>query len=198
MAQFANRVRQVERLKAEKVRTTKFSKKKTSYVKVNNIGNSSDSEYECVEENEVNVAELKSGRLYTCKLLQPSNGKNPIEPKNKNKNPSTYTFDITKCDKKFDLLVTYGEIVVPKGTKVPLLEQRKKKGFCKFQSFLDHNTSQCVLFRDPVQNALKDGKLKFADKQKPHTKEDNETKNDVFFVELVDIMVVDTITSTGG
>lgn len=45
---------------------------------------------------------------------------------------------------------------------------------------------------------MKDGKLKFVDKQKPHLKEDNETKNDVFFVELVDIIVVDTITSTGG
>lgn len=60
MAQLADRVRQVERLKAEKARTSKFSKKKVAYVEVDNIKNSSDSEYEYVEENEINVDELKS------------------------------------------------------------------------------------------------------------------------------------------
>lgn len=42
MAQLADRVRQVKRLKAEKVRTSKFSQKKVAYVEVNNMGNSSD------------------------------------------------------------------------------------------------------------------------------------------------------------
>lgn len=61
MAQLADRVRQVKRLKAEKARTSKFSKKKVAYVEVENIENSSESEYEYVKENEVNVAELKFG-----------------------------------------------------------------------------------------------------------------------------------------
>lgn len=42
-----------------------------------------------------------------------------------------------------------------------------------------------------MQNALKDGRLKFADKQKPHSEEENETKINAFFVEPVDIMVVE-------
>lgn len=45
-----------------------------------------------------------------CKLLTPSNGKNPIEPKKSEKIPKkTCTFDVTKCDDIFDLLVVDGK-----------------------------------------------------------------------------------------
>ena len=47
---------------------------------------------------------------------------------------------------------------------MPPLEQRKKRGFCKYHNFLDHKTSQYFLFRDLVQGAIKEGRLKFADK----------------------------------
>lgn len=52
--------------------------------------------------------ELKPGPPYECKLLKPSNKKNHVEP-NKNDKfvAKTYTFDITKCDKIFDLLVIW-------------------------------------------------------------------------------------------
>lgn len=129
MTQLYDRVRQVKWLKVELVRTSKFSKKKVDYVEVDNQGNSSDSEYEYVEENEVNMAKLKPGSPYTYNLLKPSNGKNPAEPKNKKLVARTYTYDVTKCDKIFDLLVVDGKIVVPKVEKVPPLEQRKKKRF---------------------------------------------------------------------
>lgn len=150
----ADRVRQFERLKAEKVRTSKFTKKKVAYVEMENIGNSSDSEYEYVEENEVNRAELKSRSPYTYKLLKPSNRKNPVEPKNENLSSRTYTFDVTKSDEIFDLLVIDEQIVIPKGTKVHPFEQRKKKVFCKFHNFWGHNTSQCVLLRGFIAYAL--------------------------------------------
>lgn len=49
-----------------------------------------------------------------CKLLTPSNGKNPIEPEKSDKFPKkTYTFDVTKCDEIFNLLVADGQILVP-------------------------------------------------------------------------------------
>ena len=35
-----------------------------------------------MEEGEVNVAELKAGPLYACKLIRPSKGKTIEEPKN--------------------------------------------------------------------------------------------------------------------
>lgn len=87
------------------------------------------------------MVELKHEPPYTCKLLKPSNGKNPVEPKREKFITNTYTFDVTKCDKIFDLLVSDGQIVIPKGLKAPPLEQRKKKGFCKFHNFIGYKTS---------------------------------------------------------
>ena len=60
-----------------------------------------------------------------------------------------------------------GQVIVPKGLKTPPLDIRKKKGFYKYHNFLGHKTSQCVLFRDLVQDAIKEGRLKFGDKPKP-------------------------------
>jgi hypothetical protein len=82
------------------------------------------------------LAELKPGPPYVCKLLKPSNGKNLVEPKNEKFISKSYTFDITKCDEIFDLLVTDGQIIVPKGLKLPPIEQRKKKVIVSFIIFL--------------------------------------------------------------
>ncbi|KAH1247616.1 hypothetical protein GmHk_06G017478 [Glycine max] len=167
MAQLADRVRQLERLKAEKARNFKFHKKeKVAYVETNDSDQEFDIIYEDIEDNEVDLAELKPGPPYVCKLLRPSNGKNPVEPKNDKFVSKTYTFDITKCDEIFDLLVTDGQVIVPKGLKVPPIEQQKKRGYCKFHNFLGHKTSRCVLFRDLVQKALNEGRLKFGEKPK--------------------------------
>ena len=73
---------------------------------------------------------------YTCQMLRPSDGRNPIEAKNDKYVPKTYTFDVTKCDEIFDLLVTGGQVVVPDRLKIPPLEQRKKRGLCKYHNFL--------------------------------------------------------------
>lgn len=86
-----------------------------------------------------------------CKLLTPANGKIPSEREKNDKFPKkTYTFDLTKCDEILDLLVAYGQVPVPPGVKLPPLEQRKKRGFCKYHNFLRHKSSQCFLFRDLV------------------------------------------------
>ncbi|KAK2450508.1 hypothetical protein QL285_009621 [Trifolium repens] len=115
IAQLADRVRQVERLRAEKVRNSKFHKKeKVAYIETYESENEFDDGQDYMENSEVNIAELKPGPPYTCKMLKPSNGNNPVEPKNDRFVSKTYTFDITKCDEIFDLLVTDGQIIVPK------------------------------------------------------------------------------------
>lgn len=89
-----------------------------------------------VEESEVDVAELKPGPPYSCKLLKPLNGKNHVETdKNDKLTTKFYTFNITKCDEIFDLLVTDGNIIMPPGLKTPPLEQRKKSGFVSTKIF---------------------------------------------------------------
>jgi len=78
MAQLVDRVRQVERLKAEKARTSRFPKKeKIAYIDTGDSDPNFDWGSDTVEDNEINLAELKDGPPYACKLLRPSNGKNP-------------------------------------------------------------------------------------------------------------------------
>ncbi|XP_040864998.1 uncharacterized protein [Glycine max] len=195
MAQLADRVRQLERLKAEKARNSKFHKKeKVAYVETNDSDQEFDIIYEDIEDNEVDLAELKPGPPYVCKLLRPSNGKNPVEPKNDKFVSKTYTFDITKCDEIFDLLVTDGQIVVPKGLKVPPIEQQKKRGYCKFHNFLGHKTSRCVLFRDLVQKALDEGRLKFGEKPKVvQANAETSKAAETLYAEPQEIMMVETM-----
>ncbi|XP_050889499.1 uncharacterized protein LOC127094751 [Lathyrus oleraceus] len=110
MAQLVDRVRQVEHLKAGKSRTNKYHKKeKVTYIEeddyISDVGD------DCSEEGEVSMAELKPGPPYMCKLLKPLNRKNPVETSNNDKFATRiYTFDITKCDEIFKLLVADGQI----------------------------------------------------------------------------------------
>ncbi|KEH41558.1 hypothetical protein MTR_1g052285 [Medicago truncatula] len=158
---------QVERLKAEKARRNRFPKKeKVAYVDTGDSDPEFDWGSDTVEDNEINLAELKDGPPYTCKLLRPSNGKNHEEPKNDKYPPKTYTFDVSKCEEIFDLLVTDGIILVPENMKLPPFERRKKRGFCKFHGVLGHNLSLCTRFRDSVHKALDEGRLKFGEKTK--------------------------------
>jgi hypothetical protein len=83
MAQLADRVRQVERLKAEKARASKYGVKREKVAYVDTNGNNQDFDvgWSLVEESEINIAELQPGPPFVCKLLKPSNRKNPEEPK---------------------------------------------------------------------------------------------------------------------
>ena len=158
MAQLVDRVRQVEVLKAEKARTGKFIKReKVSYVDTHDSDQEFDLSFDVVEDSEINLVQLKPSPPYTFKVLRPSNGKNPEEPKNEKYPSKAYTFDVTKGDETFDLLVNEGITIMPEGLKIPPIEQRKKRGFFKFHGYLGHNTSLCVSFRDSVQKALDEG-----------------------------------------
>ena len=80
MAQLADRVRQVERLKAEKAKATKTHRReRVAYVEMDDDDPETSSDPIYVEEGEMDLAELKQGPPYSCKLLVPSNGKNPVE-----------------------------------------------------------------------------------------------------------------------
>jgi len=106
MAQLADRVRHVERLKAEKARTHKhFRKEKVAYIASDESNHKFDITFGDVEIQEVDIAELKPGPPYTCESLRPSDGNNPIETSNERYVPKIYTFDVTKCDEIYDLLV---------------------------------------------------------------------------------------------
>ena len=105
--------------------------------------------------------------------------------------PRPILLTITKCDEIFDLLIADGQIVVPQGLKNPPLEQKKKRGFCKFHNFLGHKTSQCVLFRDLVQKALKDGRLRFGEKPKMKVDIDDLKVEEALYLKPLDFMMVE-------
>ena len=129
-------------------------------------------------------------------MLRPSDGRNPIEKQNDKYTPKIYTFDVTKCDEIFDLLVADDQVTVPNGLKIPPLEKRKKKGFCKYHNFLGHKTSHCVLFKDLVQRGLNEGRLNFGNKTKPQMQVDVDPLKDVdaMYAEVASCNVVEAIT----
>jgi len=57
------------------------------------------------------------------------------QKKNEKYVPKTNTFDVTKYDEIFDLLVADGQVVVPNGLKIPPLEQHKKEVFVNIVIF---------------------------------------------------------------
>jgi len=165
MAQLAERVRHVETLKAKKARTQKhFRKENVAYIESNESNQEFDIAFDDVRIEKVGIAELKVGPPYTSKSLRLSDGNSLVETSNERYVPKTYTVDVTKCDEIYDLLVADGQVVAPKDVKIPPLEQRQKRGFCKYHNFLGHNTSLCSLFRDLVKKGLKEGRLKFGNK----------------------------------
>ena len=83
MAQLADRVRHVERLKAKKARTQKhFRKEKVAFVASEESNQEFDIDFGDVEIKEVDTAELKPGPPYTCNSLRPSDGNNPVDTSN--------------------------------------------------------------------------------------------------------------------
>lgn len=124
MAQLADRVRQVEHLKAEKARESKNNRReKVVYVEMDEDSHEIYSDPIGFNESKIDLAELKQEPPYSCKVLAPSNGKNPVEIEKNDKFPKrTYTFDVTKCDEIFDLLVKDGQMIVPLDAKTPSLE----------------------------------------------------------------------------
>jgi hypothetical protein len=96
-------------------------------------------------------------------------------------------------------------MIVPKGLKLPPLEQRQKRGYCKFHGNFDHNMSRCVLFRDSMQKALAEGRMKFGDKPKQPMQVDVDPlkKADSMYLEIagmnmVEISEINPIMATDG
>ena len=127
MSQLPDKVRRIERLKAEKSKTGRYHKKeKISYIAVEGC---SSKDEDIIDRSEVNMAELKPEPPYACKVLKPLNGKNPYKAEKTDKYiVKTYTFDVSKCEEIFDMLVKDGQIIVSQGLKDPPSRTKVEKG----------------------------------------------------------------------
>lgn len=164
MSQLADRVRHLEHIRLEKVRHTKDKKGKVAFVEYDDTYPIYEADYISPSEVEVDLAELKLGPSYECKFLFPARGESVVE-KNTRFPIKTYSFDVSKCGEIFDLLVKDGQILVPPGAKLPPLEQRQKRGFCRYHNYLGHSNSKCVIFRDLVQKSLQEGRPEFSSRR---------------------------------
>jgi hypothetical protein len=73
------------------------------------------------------------------------------------------TFDVSKCDRLFDLLLWGGVIRLTKGYVIPNADILAKKTYCKWHDPYTHTTNECIYFQRQVQSVINDGRLTLGD-----------------------------------
>ncbi|XP_059658949.1 uncharacterized protein LOC132305302 [Cornus florida] len=119
---------------------------------------------------EVNVAELNIKKAYTCEALtKPKSATANLQAASGSKwkgadSSRSYSFDISKAEKIFDLLMADKQLIFTAGYKMSSASEIAEKEYCKFHNSWKHSTNNCVIFRNIVQKAIEDGRLKFPKK----------------------------------
>ena len=78
----------------------------------------------------------------------------------------SYNFDVTKSDKLFDFLLEREQIKLPTNHVMLPPNQLKNKKFYKFHNATSHSTNECRIFRQHIQRAIQQERLKFDTPQK--------------------------------
>ena len=78
----------------------------------------------------------------------------------------SYDFDVIKSDKLFDFLLEKGQIKLLDGHVMLPPDQWKNKKFCKFHNATSHSTNEYRIFRQHIERAIQQGRLKFDTPQK--------------------------------
>jgi hypothetical protein len=79
------------------------------------------------------------------------------------KDEMKFIFDVTKCDKLFDVLLQNKVIQLSENHVVPSAAQLAKGKYCKWHGTFSHMTNECNYFRRQVQAALNVGPLTLGD-----------------------------------
>jgi hypothetical protein len=95
-----------------------------------------------------------SHKPFSCSFLKPNIGR---------KEEMKYTFDVTKCDRLFDVLIQGGVIKLKEGHVISSMELIGKRKYCKWHDSYSHTTNECNYFRRQVQSALNYGWLTLDD-----------------------------------
>ena len=93
--------------------------------------------------------------------------KKPVSCPYGKREPEKFGFDITKADKIFDLLLAEGQLRLQPHHKIPSAEELKKMNYCKWHNATSHDTNDCKGFRQQIQIAIEQGRLKFEVLTKP-------------------------------
>ena len=87
--------------------------------------------------------------------------KKPISCPFGQKEPEKFTFNVTKADRIFDLLLQEGQIKLSPNHVIPSAEELKKIRYCKWHNATSHSTNECKVFRQQLQSAIEFGRIKF-------------------------------------
>jgi hypothetical protein len=82
---------------------------------------------------------------------------------NNQQNKIRYTFDISNCDKIFDILVLEKRIRICADRVISSSKELGKCAYCKWHDSFSHNTCDCNVFHRQLQLAIYEGRLKFRD-----------------------------------
>ena len=66
-------------------------------------------------------------------------------------------------DEILDLLLKDETIKLAEGQRIPSKEELADKRYCKWHHSNSHNTANCIVFRKTIQEAIRQGKIKFAE-----------------------------------
>jgi len=123
-----------------------FKPKKNWNKKVSFVDEGEDSDSD--EEPVISLAEwVKNKRPISCPFGQ--------------KEPEKFTFDVTKADRIFDLLLQEGQIKLSPNHVIPSAEELKKIKYCKWHNATSHSTNECKVFRQQLQSAIESRRIKF-------------------------------------
>ncbi|RYQ82169.1 hypothetical protein Ahy_B10g100778 [Arachis hypogaea] len=83
----------------------------------------------------------------------------------------------------FDVLLKDKQLILPEGRTLLSVKDLKEKPYCKFHQAKSHLTNSCVHFRDLIQGAIMEGRLKFDDGKKEIKVDVDPFEADASFVE---------------
>ncbi|XP_051127339.1 uncharacterized protein LOC127248840 [Andrographis paniculata] len=98
------------------------------------------------------AAEIVNGKPYVCSKLKPLPGTEEREQP---------TFDVSKADEIFDILLADGQIRISKEQSLATKEEIKERPYCKWHNSFTHYTNQCTHFRKEIQKAIKARRFKY-------------------------------------
>jgi hypothetical protein len=109
------------------------------------------------EGNEICIAEWDEklrDKPILCSFLKPKGGR---------REEMRYTFDVSRCDRLFNLVLRGGVIQLTEGHIIPNTDILVKKTYCKWHDSYTHTTNECNYFWQQVQSVINDGRLTLDD-----------------------------------
>jgi hypothetical protein len=98
-------------------------------------------EHDDEEGNEICVAEWverPGGKPILCSFLKPNEGR---------RDEMRYAFDVSKCDRLYDLLLRGGVIRLTEGHVIPSANILVKKTYYKWHNSYTHTSNECNYFQ---------------------------------------------------